>query len=210
MKAHRLWSLLVAVLFGFTFCGTSAAALRDKSSGEKSRGGSSESVESRQGSGEPSEVTSETYEQKGGVGSEDAPKLQDEETSLKEAEPPPAKKSKKKILSGSEGFVAGPGWEFEGFVSGGQDQNIKSMFVVNDLIYLNIGRVQGLESGHRVDIYKRGGRIRDPQSGRFIGYEVRHIGVAEITDQIDDETASARVIKTHEGIEIGDLVRKAK
>ncbi len=126
-----------------------------------------------------------------------------------EAAPKPAKQTKK-ILPGSEGFVAGPDWEFDGFVAGGQDQKIKSMFAVHDLIYLNVGHSQGLRAGERVGIYRRGDKIRDPQSGKFMGFEVKHVGIAEVTDKIDDETCSARVIRNRDGIEIGDLVRREK
>lgn len=115
---------------------------------------------------------------------------------------------KKKILTGTDGFLAGADWEFDGFVAGGQGQEIRSMFVTNDLLYLNVGYAQGVEPGDRVGIYRRGDRIRDPQSGKFIGYEVRKIAVSEITDKVDDETCSARVIRTSDGIEIGDLVRR--
>jgi hypothetical protein len=120
----------------------------------------------------------------------------------------PAKKGAKKILSGSDGFIAGPDWEFDGFVAGGQGQEVRSMFVANDLLYLNVGKAQEIQPGDRVGIYKRGSRIKDPQTGRFIGYEVRRIAISEITDKIDEETCSARVIRTNDGIEIGDLVRR--
>jgi hypothetical protein len=112
------------------------------------------------------------------------------------------------ILKGDESFIAGPEWEFDGFVVGGQGQQVRSMFVVNDLIYLNVGYTHGFEPGDRLGVYKRGDRIRDPQSGRFLGFEVQQIGVAEITNKIDDETCSVRVVKSNTGIEVGDLVRR--
>jgi hypothetical protein len=117
-------------------------------------------------------------------------------------------KGKRKILTGVDGFIAGPEWEFDGFVAGGQDQEIKSMYVVNDLLYLNVGFAQGIQAGDRLGIYKRGGRIRDPQTGMFLGYEVRRVAVAEVTDKIDDETCSARVVRSNDTIEVGDLVRR--
>lgn len=124
------------------------------------------------------------------------------------SEPVEVKKSGKKIMSGSDGFIAGPDWEFDGFVAGGQGQEIRSLFITNDLLYLNVGKAQEIQPGDRVGIYKRGSRIKDPQTGRFIGYEVRRIAISEITDKVDDETCSARVIRTNDGIEIGDLVRR--
>lgn len=110
----------------------------------------------------------------------------------------------------ADSFVAGPDWEFDGFVSGAQSQEVRSMFYINDLIYLNIGSAQGLAQGDRVGIYKRGSKIHDPQTGKFIGYEVRRAGVAKVTDKINDDTCAVRVVRTYEDIEIGDLVRRGE
>jgi hypothetical protein len=118
------------------------------------------------------------------------------------------KKKKKKIYSGEEAFIAGPDWEFDGFVVGGQDQEVKSMYLVNDLIYLNVGISHGFQPGDRMGIYERGDRIRDPQSGRFLGYQVKRVATVEITNKIEDETCSVKVINANIGIEIGDLVRR--
>lgn len=125
-----------------------------------------------------------------------------------EKEKPTAKKKKKRIFSGEEAFIAGPDWEFDGFVVGGKDQEVKSMYIVNDLVYLNIGAAQGLKPGDRLGIYKRGERIRDPQSGRFLGYQVKRVATVEITNKIEDETCSVHVISANTGIEIGDLARR--
>lgn len=107
----------------------------------------------------------------------------------------------------AEAFVAGADWEFDGFVAGGQDSRIKSMFALNDLIYLNIGAVQGLRPGHRVSIYRRGDKVHDPQTGRFLGFEVRRAAIGEVTNKVDTETSAVRIIQTYEGVEVGDLVR---
>lgn len=117
------------------------------------------------------------------------------------------RKRNKKILSGNESFIAGPDWEFDGFVVGGQGQEVRSMFVVNDLIYLNVGYSQGFEPGDRIGVFQRGSRIRDPQSGRFLGFEVQQIGTAEITNKIEDETCSVRVVNSNTGIEVGDFLQ---
>ncbi len=126
---------------------------------------------------------------------------------LKAEESVPAPKSTKGKFR-AEAFVAGADWEFDGFVAGGQDQNVKSMFATNDLVYLNIGSDQGLKAGERLGLYRRGDKIRDPQTGRVLGFEVRKLAVGEVTDLIDANSCSVRVVYANEAIEIGDLVRK--
>lgn len=141
---------------------------------------------------------------------EELRRAQEAMEAMKEETPPPAKttkKSSRKILR-TEAFIAPPDWEFDGFVAGGQDEKVKSMFAIHDLLYLNIGSMQGLVSGERISIYKRGDRIRDPQSGKFIGFEVRRAAIAEVTDKVDDTTSAVRITKVYEPVEIGDLVRK--
>jgi len=108
----------------------------------------------------------------------------------------------------ADAFIAGPDWEFDGFVSGGQDSKVRSMFYLNDLLYLNIGSKQGIASGEKLEVYKRGDKIYDPQTGRFIGYEVRRAAVVRATDHVEDDTSAVRIIRTHEPVEIGDLVRR--
>jgi hypothetical protein len=110
----------------------------------------------------------------------------------------------------ADAFVAGPEWEFDGFVSGAQNQNVRSMFFLNDLLYLNIGSDQGVTPGEKIGIYKRGGKVRDPQNGRFLGYEVRRVAVAKVTDRVGRDTCSVRISNTYEDVEIGDLIRRGE
>ena len=60
----------------------------------------------------------------------------------------------------------------------------------------------------RLSIYRRGDKIRDPQTSRFIGYEVRKVAVSEVSDRIEQSNSSARIIKSYEAVEVGDLVRR--
>ena len=123
----------------------------------------------------------------------------------------PAKSSKpstKPRTDRADAFVAGPDWEFDGFVAGGQDSSVRSMFYLNDLVYLNIGSQQGVNVGDKIGIYKRGEKVRDPQTGKFIGYEVRRAAYAKATDRVDEETCAVRILTTFEPVEIGDLARR--
>lgn len=189
MARTKVLVLALAIASGLFLLRTTHAALRG--------GPTAEDTDSAKSSGEetPNEASAEAMTSEEPV----APDV---------TAPAPKPASKKRILSGSDGFIAGPDWEFDGFVAGGQGQEVRSMFVANDLLYLNVGKLQSIASGDRVGIYKRGSRVKDPQTGRFIGYEVRRVAISEITDKLDDETCSARVIQANDGVEIGDLVRR--
>lgn len=121
-----------------------------------------------------------------------------------------AGKNRKTGFDRADSFVAGPDWEFDGFVAGAENSSIRSMFYINDLLYLNIGAAQGLAPGERIGLYKRGDKVRDPQTGKFIGYEVRRAAVAKVTDKVGDTTCSVRISKTIEPVELGDLVRRGE
>ena len=108
----------------------------------------------------------------------------------------------------AEAFIAGPDWEFDGFISGGQDMQVKSVFTTNDLVYLNVGKDQGLAAGDILGIYRRGDRVRDPQTGKFLGYEVQKVADGEVTNRIENRTCSVRVSNVFQAVLIGDLVRK--
>ncbi len=137
-----------------------------------------------------------------------AEKVKEEETPAEETPVKPKSTKPAKRTDRADAFVAGADWEFDGFVAGGQDSNVRSMFYLNDLIYVNIGSQQGVGTGDKIGIYKRGDRLRDPQSGKFIGYEVRRAAIARATDRVEDETAALRITNTYEPVEIGDLVRR--
>ena len=116
--------------------------------------------------------------------------------------------AKKRHMEHADAFIAPPDWEFDGFVAGGQDQEVRGMFYLNDLIYLNVGTDQGFATGDRISIYKRGQRVRDPQTGRFLGYEVRRAATSQVTDHIDAKNCSVRILQANEAVEVGDLVRR--
>lgn len=133
---------------------------------------------------------------------------QSEKTSLEEAPAvvKPARQAKR--YDRADAFLVGADWDFDGFVAGGQDSKVRSMFYLNDLIYINIGAQHGIGVGDRIGIYKRGERVRDPQTGKFIGYEVRRAAIARASDRVEDDVAAIRIVSTYEPVEIGDLVRR--
>jgi hypothetical protein len=124
-----------------------------------------------------------------------------------EAKSAPKKSSRR--LEKADAFIAPPDWEFDGFVAGGQDQEVRSLYYLNDLVYVNIGNEQGFQVGDRVSIYKRGAKVRNPQTKRFMGYEVRRAATSQVTDRISGNYCSLRILQANEAVEVGDLVRRA-
>ena len=117
-------------------------------------------------------------------------------------------KKAKGRLEKADSFLADADWEFDGFVAGGKDQEVRSMFYLNDLVYLNVGTEQGFTTGNRVLFYKRGQKVKDPQSGKLLGYEIRRTAVGQVTDHVAGRTCSVRILSANEAVEIGDLVRR--
>jgi len=56
-------------------------------------------------------------------------------------------------------------------------------------------------------IYRKGDRIKDPNGG-FVGYEIVRVGLLEITDDMDQHSASGVILQNHDSAHIGDLVKK--
>lgn len=203
MKKYRYHSVLFAFIFTLSEWSV-FGAIREKFESTRDAASSS-SGDPAQASEMDAEASAESQDLER---TKEALKSLEGEEDLAAAKP--EKKTAKKRINRAEAFVAGADWEFDGFVTGGQDQNVKSMFVLNDLLYLNIGSSQGLVPGERLGIYKRGERIRDVQSGKFIGFEVRHAAIAEVTNRLSEETAVVRVLKTFEPVGLGDLVLRAE
>lgn len=117
--------------------------------------------------------------------------------------------SKKPVrIERADSFVAPKDWEFDGFVAGGKDQESRSMFYLNDLVYLNVGTEHGFTTGDHVRFFKRGEKVRDPQNGKLLGYEVRMTASGRVTDRAGEKTCAVRILKANEAVEIGDLVRR--
>jgi hypothetical protein len=158
---------------------------------------------------DPDEITADSKQSESSSDASVAAEKSKEEVSAEDVETPVAKPARTPRRSDrADAFVAGADWEFDGFVAGGQDSNIRSMFYLNDLVYVNIGSQHGMSTGDKIGIYKRGDRVKDPQTGKFIGYEVRRAAIGRATDRVEDEVAAVRITNTYEAVEVGDLVRK--
>jgi hypothetical protein len=127
-----------------------------------------------------------------------------------EAEAAPVRASAKKsasVLPSVDGrtFIVDEKWRGDGRIAG--DLNKRIMISQNDIIYVDIGASDGVRPGARADVVRRGRRIRNPESGRQMGYSVRRVGVIEFTSEVGDDNSTAVVINSDEPMKVGDIVQ---
>lgn len=103
-------------------------------------------------------------------------------------------------------FLADVSWEYDGFIVGERDK--KTIMGQGDIVFLDIGRKQRVVAFDRFTIYRREKEIVHPDTNEPLGFMLRKVGVVEVTSDIQDNTASARVVMTHEPIAIGDFVKR--
>jgi len=113
------------------------------------------------------------------------------------------KKEKVKITSGS--FLAPKDWAFDGYITG--EQKNKVLISAGDIVYLDIGSKKGLKPKMRCGVYRKGDKVFHPKTGKLVGQVIQNIAVLELTEHIQDNTSTARVLKSFEPIKIGDWVK---
>lgn len=127
------------------------------------------------------------------------------------AEPTPPATVKKKVSRyvptdvGSDNFIVDENWEADGYIL--RDEFRKLLIAQDDVIYLNIGAANGAKPYMRGGIYRQGGKVKDPDTNRRLGYIMRRVGTFQLTENVSDGAASAVITSSREPIRIGDIVR---
>jgi hypothetical protein len=103
--------------------------------------------------------------------------------------------------------VVSKDWKFDALVIGGKDQKDKSVYSGQDTVYLNAGTEEGLVPGSRCEVYHKGDAMKDPQTGKLLGYDLKRIGMLEITEA-DKHSASGLIVDSKDTIEVGDTVKR--
>jgi hypothetical protein len=79
-----------------------------------------------------------------------------------------------------------------------------------DYVFIDIGKNSGLKENKRLYIYRTGRRISHPYTGGLLGQVVEKIGVVQVTSDIEDNTATVRILYSDFAIEKGDMLLLAK
>ncbi len=99
-------------------------------------------------------------------------------------------------------------WKFDAVIVSGKDQQDKSIFSSQDIVYLNAGTSKGLAPGVRCGVYREGEKMDDPETGKTLGHEMKRMGTLEITQDASARHSSGVILDSVDTIQVGDLVRK--
>jgi hypothetical protein len=91
-------------------------------------------------------------------------------------------------------------------VVGGEKENIRDSFAQGDVVYLDKGREQGIQSGAVYSVIRPLGEVKHPFTGKKIGYFVREVGLLQVIET-HAQTATAEVMISCDTIELGDLLK---
>ncbi len=102
-------------------------------------------------------------------------------------------------------FLSNDEWEGAGRIAGDPDN--KLLIGQGDVVFLNVGNSSGLKPRMRGVIYRRGRPMRDPSNGDLLGALAKRVGVVELTQEVQENTATAVVVTSDEPLRVGDYVK---
>lgn len=105
-------------------------------------------------------------------------------------------------------FLAQPDFNFEAAISGFKKQKV--LHSQGDLVFIDIGRDAGLTENQRLYVYRRGRTIVHPYTGELLGDVVEMIGVIQVTSDIENSVATAKIVYSDRSVNKGDLLLLAK
>ncbi len=79
----------------------------------------------------------------------------------------------------------------------------RSIFGEHDIVFVNLGSNSGVKQGDQFTIYKKDKKIYDPESGDFLGYRIKVLGILQIT-KVEEAVSTATIIHSNEEIKVLD------
>ena len=55
--------------------------------------------------------------------------------------------------------------------------------------------------------FRKGNEVTDPDTGKMLGYEIRHIGTAQIVGNVGVNSSLARIKDCREAVQVGDELK---
>lgn len=114
------------------------------------------------------------------------------------------KKTTKKKLLNARSYIVPEKWVADGVITGDAEKNL--MISAGDTVFVNLGQDK-VKPGTQCDVIRRLGRVKDPVERKYLGYEMRRVGIIEITQQVGENMSSAKVITSNDPIAVGDMLK---
>jgi len=101
-------------------------------------------------------------------------------------------------------FIGSKNWKGDGSIVGNRDN--KYNLVAGDTVYTSLGSYE-VKEGTQCDVFRRIAKVKDPHTGRYLGYEIRHLGVVEIIGNVGIDTSLAKIVNSTDTMMVGDLLK---
>ncbi len=105
-------------------------------------------------------------------------------------------------------FIAPEEFEFDGVIADFKVQ--KAMHVQGDYAFVDIGKSDGIRESQRLNIYRVNRYIVHPYTGEPLGELVEKIGEIMVTSDVEEATATTRILYSDRSIETGDMLLAIK
>ena len=79
----------------------------------------------------------------------------------------------------------------------------RTIFGEHDVVFINLGSNAGVKQGDQFTIYKKDKKIYDPESGDFLGYKIKVLGILRIT-KVEQAVSTATITHSNEEIKVRD------
>ena len=101
-----------------------------------------------------------------------------------------------------ESFLDKRSFASSGFISG--SSNGRSLFTVRDKVYLRFKNLRNVRVGEKYSVFRKLAAIKDPVSGKLVGYMIRLYGVVRISGrQMKKRIATATITEAFQEIQKG-------
>lgn len=103
---------------------------------------------------------------------------------------------------GSAGFLSKQETAAAGEIVATANTN-RTIFGAHDKVFINLGSSSGVKEGDQFNIYKKEDEIDDPETGDFLGYRIRILGILKVT-KVSDNSSTAMITESYQEIRLHD------
>lgn len=123
-------------------------------------------------------------------------------------EEPDKQKKEKEDKREYETFLAPLDFKFDATVIGFEKS--KALQAQGDYVFIDLGAKAGLEQGDQLHLYGNGRQIYHPKTGKLHGRVMKRIGTVRVTEDIEEETSTARIVYSALPVEVNQKLLLAE